>query len=141
MGVYHINEGIFELPEAWSDRTLHIFAESDAIDPAWNIVISRDKLSEGETLDAYVTRQKDGMGKALRQLKVVRDDETTLDGVPARELETTWLGEQGTVRQRQVVTLHKGRAMVFTLTVLDYLYKRHVGVMDEMLQGFRFRRA
>lgn len=141
MGLYHINEGTFELPEPWSDRTLHIFAESDAAEPAWNIVVSRDKLPEGETLGQYVARQKEGMGQALRQLKILRDDETRLDGEPARELELTWLGENGVVRQRQVVAVHRGRAVVFTLTVLDYLYRRHAAVLDEMLREFRFRRG
>jgi len=140
MSLYHTNEGRFELPDDWVDRTLHVFAPSNSPDAEWNIVVSRDKLPDGEGLNDYVTRQLGEMPKALRQFKMMRDEETTLDGVPAREVETTWLGESGTLRQRQVVAVHRDRAIVFTLTVLDYRYSQHAHVLDDMLADFQFRR-
>lgn len=140
MSSYHINEGSFDLPDAWADRTLHIFSETEAPDPAWNIVISRDKAPDGESLSGYVTRQLGEMSKALQNLKVIQNEEIVVDGAPAREIISTWLGERGVVRQRQVALMWRNRTVVFTLTVTDYLYERHAAVLDELLKGFRLRR-
>lgn len=140
MSIYHINEGKFELPDDWVDRTLHVFAPSNSPDAEWNIVISREQLPDGEGLNEYVTRQLGEMPKALRQFKKMSDEQTTLDGVPAREIETTWLGENGTIRQRQMVAVHNNQAVVFTLTVLDHRYSKHKQVLNDILAEFEFRR-
>ncbi|MBC7796092.1 MAG: DUF1795 domain-containing protein [Pyrinomonadaceae bacterium] len=140
MSLYYINEGKFDLPDDWVDRTLHVFAPSDSPDAEWNIVVSRDEKPDGETLEDYVSRQLGEMPKALRQFKVMRDEETMLDGVPAREVETTWLGENGTLRQRQIIAIHKNRAIVFTLTVRESLYIKYANILDDMLTDFEFRR-
>ncbi len=140
MSIYQINEGKFELSDEWVDRTLHVFAPSNSPDAEWNIVISREELTDDEGLNEYAARQLGEMPKALRQFKKMSDEETTLDGVPAREVETTWLGEAGTVRQRQMVAVHDKRAIVFTLTVLDHRYSKHKQVLDDMLAEFEFRR-
>lgn len=141
MSLYHINEGTFDLPDAWVDRTMQIFAADDSESPEWNIVISRDKVGDGETVAAYVERQLAEMPKALPRFRLVSNEETTLDGLPAREIVSTWVGDTGTLRQQQVATVKNGRSLVFTFTVLERLFLRHQNVLTEFLKSFATRRA
>lgn len=118
---------------------MNIFTPDETENPEWNIVVSRDKLSAGETLSDYLDKQLAEMPQALPRFRLQSDEETTIDGVRAREVVSTWIGDGGTVRQKQVVMVKDGKSLVFTFTVLDRLYSNHSKVLDEFLQSFVFR--
>jgi hypothetical protein len=141
MGTYHINEGTFDLPAEWPDQTLNIFPADDSGAAEFNLVISRDPLTEGEDLAGYVERQLKEMAKALPRMRRLSNEETELDGEPARRVEVSWLGEQGSLRQSQVCAVRDGRALVLTLTVAERLHLKHSRRLDEVIESFRFRRA
>lgn len=139
MSLYHINEGVLDLPDKWSDRTMNIFTPDETENPEWNIVVSRDRLGEGETLSDYLDKQLAEMPQALPRFRLQSDEETIVDGTPAREVVSTWIGDGGTVRQKQVVMVKDDKSLVFTFTVLDRLYSNHSKVLDEFLKSFVFR--
>jgi hypothetical protein len=141
MSTYHINEGTFDVPAEWPDQTLNIFPSDDSGASECNLVISRDPVMDGEDVAGYVERQLKEMGKALPRLRLLGNEELELDGEPARRVEVSWLGEQGSLRQSQVCAVREGRALVLTLTVPERLYLKHSGKLDEVLESFRFRRA
>ncbi len=139
MSLYHINEGVLDLPDNWSDRTMNIFTPDESENPEWNIVVSRDKLGAGETLSDYLDKQLAEMPNALPRFRLQSDEEKTIDGTPAREVVSTWIGDGGTVRQKQVVMVKDGKSLVFTFTVLERLYSNYSKVLDDFLKSFVFR--
>jgi hypothetical protein len=140
MSLYHINEGTFELPDAWVDRTMHIFTPDDTETPDWNIVVSRDKLEAGETLSGYLDKQLAEMPKALSRFRLISNEEIAVGDIPARQVVSTWIGDGGTVRQKQVVFAVKGQSLVFTFTVLERAYQKYETILDDFLQTFALRR-
>lgn len=139
MGTYHINEGTFETADEWGDQSLNIFTATEDPSNGGNLVISRDTLLAGEDLEAYVSRQMKEMEKALPRMRLMRREATRLGGVPATDLEITWLGENGTLRQRLICAIHDGRLLALTLTVPERLYDKHAGMLDPVLASFSFR--
>lgn len=140
MSLYQINEGAIDLPDDWADRSMNVFTPDESENPEWNIVVSRDKLEEGETLDGYLEKQLEEMPKALPRFRLQSNEETRLDDFPARRVVSTWIGEGGTVRQKQTVIVKDGKSLVFTFTVLERLHQKYENVLDEFLNSFVLRR-
>lgn len=140
MSLYHINEGTFELPEDWTDRSMNIFTPDESENPEWNIVVSRDKLAEDETLAGYLEKQIAEMPKALPRFRLISDEEVVVNDVPAREVNSTWIGDGGTVRQIQVVFVIKAKSLVFTFTVLERLFSQYETILDDFIKTFTTRR-
>lgn len=139
MSLYHINEGTFELPDDWTDRSMNIFTPDESENPEWNIVISRDKLKEGETLEEYVSGQLEEMPKALPRFRLVSEKETEINNIPGKEVISTWIGDAGTVRQKQIIFIKNSKSLVFTFTVLERLHLRYENKLDEFVESFNFR--
>ncbi len=139
MSLYHINEGTFELPDDWTDRSMNIFTPDESENPEWNIVISRDKLKEGETLKDYVSGQLEEMPKALPRFRLVSEKEVEINNFPGKEVISTWIGDAGTVRQKQIIFVKNSKSLVFTFTVLERLHLRYENKLDEFVESFNFR--
>lgn len=140
MSLYHINEGTFDLPDDWTDRSMNIFTPDESENPEWNIVVSRDKLAEDETLAGYLEKQLAEMPKVLPRFRLISDEQVVINDVTAREVVSTWIGDGGTVRQKQVVFVIKGKSLVFTFTVLERLFSQYSIVLDEIIKTFTVRR-
>ena len=139
MSSYHINEGTIELPDAWTDRTMNVFTPDESENPEWNIVVSRDKLDEGETLDAYLDKQLKEMPKVLSRFQVKSNEEIEVNGYSARKVVSMWVGEKGTLWQKQFVFATDGKSLVFTFSVLERLHKKHENILDEFIESFKMR--
>ena len=139
MSLYHINEGTIELPDEWIDRTMNVFTPDTSENPEWNIVVSRDKLDEGETLGDYLDKQLAEMPKALPRFRVQSNEEITVNDYPARKVVSTWIGEKGTLRQKQIVFVRDGKSLVFTFTVLERLNHKYDSVLDKFIKSFNVR--
>jgi hypothetical protein len=140
MSLYHINEGTFDLPDDWTDRSMNIFTPDESENPEWNIVVSRDKLAADVTLTGYLDNQLSEMPKALPRFRLISNEEVVINDVPAREVVSTWIGDGGTVRQKQVVFVINGKSLVFTFTVLERLFSQYSTVLDDFVKTFIVRR-
>jgi hypothetical protein len=139
MSLYHINEGVFELPDDWVDRSMNIFTPDVSDEPEWNIVISRDVLKEDEDLADYMSSQLKEMPKALPRFKLISKDEVNINGFDGKKIISNWVGEGGTIRQKQYVFAKNGKSLVFTFTVLERLHLQYENILDEFVDSFNFR--
>ena len=139
MSLYHINEGTFDLPDDWSDRSMNIFTPDASEKPEWNIVISRDTLKEGENLDDYLSVQLEEMPKALPRFRVISQEDIRVNDFPGKKVVATWIGEGGTIRQKQIVLVRNAKSLVFTFTVLERLHLQYENVLDEFVETFKLR--
>lgn len=139
MSLYHINEGTFDLPDDWTDRSMNIFTPDESENPEWNIVISRDKLKEGETLEDYVSAQLEEMPKALPRFRLVSEEKVEINNFPGKAVISTWIGDAGTVRQKQIIFVSNAKSLVFTFTVLERLHLKYENILGEFVESFNFR--
>lgn len=139
MSLYHINEGMIQLSDEWTDRTMNVFTPDESDNPEWNIVVSRDKLDASETLNGYLNKQIEEMPKVLPRFQVKSNEEIEINGFTARKVVSIWVGEKGTLRQKQIVFVEDGKSLVFTFSVLERLHQKHENVLDEFVHSFNFR--
>ncbi len=139
MSIYHINEGTFDLPDNWTDRSMNIFTPDESENPEWNIVISRDKLNEGENLEDYLSAQLEEMPKALPRFRLILEEEIEINEFAGRKVISSWIGEGGTIRQKQYVFVRNGKSLVFTFTVLERLHQKYENILDDFVETFNFR--
>ncbi len=139
MSLYHINEGTFDLPDDWSDRSMNIFTPDESEKPEWNIVISRDALKEGENLEDYLSVQLTEMPKALPRFRVLLQQDIKVSDFPGKKVVATWIGEGGTIRQTQVVLVKNAKSLVFTFTVLERLHLKYENVLNQFIETFELR--
>lgn len=72
MAKYAIQEGIFELPEDFTDRTVNTFIQGNIHKSQFNFTISRDISPVEETLEAYVKRQISIIQKSIKGYKLLK---------------------------------------------------------------------
>jgi hypothetical protein len=143
MPTYVMNEGAFELPGGWQDRTVTALSfpgggqKSDA-----TLTVTRDPSSRSSaSLPAYVDKQLVDMAKSCPRFDLIGRKELSLAGAYAQSVEYTWRTPDGTqVHQLQVVTLMPaGDALVFTATAPDEIYDRYASTLRDAILSFRFR--
>jgi hypothetical protein len=115
-----LDEGSVALPQGFDDRTTNLFVPADPQNEP-NLGISRDWLTEGESLAAYVDRQLALLKRRLpghktlsRTAEQLGQGEATLTG---ERIDSHYRSGAQTVRQRQAVFLvAPKRALIFTAT-------------------------
>lgn len=113
-----IHEGSVELPEGFEDRTANLFVPANT-ESQPNLSIARDTPQDGETLDAYVTRQIAVLKSRLAGHKLVRReaarlgrDDTALDG---EQIDARYKNGGRVIHQRQAAFLiAPQRALIFS---------------------------
>lgn len=140
---YAMQEAQFAIPAAWQDQTVHILAAvgSAGGPPECSLVVHRDALQAGESLDAYVARQRANLQATLPEFRLVREGARTLGGVQARDAEYRFAAEAGLLRQRQVYVLRLGRALTLTATAPERLWAKHAPSFDAVLATWKFAAA
>lgn len=139
MSLYFINEGTIDLPDDWTDRSMNIFTPDASENPEWNIVVSRDVLKEGENLSDYISGQLEEMPKALPRFRLISEEEVQVNDFTGRRIIATWIGDGGTIRQKQVIFVRNDKSLVFTFTVLERLHLKYENILDEFIETFNFR--
>ncbi len=118
----------FEVPPTWEDRTVVAFvAPPSPIDGeeglAPNILLMRERLRRGDTLQAHADRSTEELNDTLAEFKVLLQRERVVGGRPAFERRFTWLSAGGPLEQTMLnldpraQAEAKRRATVSTLTL------------------------
>ena len=143
MPVYVMNEGGFDIPAGWQDKTVTalVFPEYAASSDA-SLTVTRDPAAkQSPSLPAYVDKQLIDMARTCSQFDLIQREDVTLHGVQAQSIEYTWRRPDGkSVRQLQLVMLTSSRdALMFTGTALADDYPRYQDVLKRAILSFRFR--
>ncbi|XTZ39043.1 DcrB-related protein [Salmonella enterica] len=132
------NEGQVTLPEGYQDRTVNIFTPPGGDAPAFNI--SRDTLSQGEALAAYIDRQLALMEKHLKGWKLAeRGVAVPGDNQMQGEiLHASYLRDgRRTFQQQAVFNTQGAHILVFTMTATHALSEADSALFRSLLSSFR----
>lgn len=128
------------LPASLKDKTINIFSLTDEGPSDVSVVVARDKLRAGEDLQQYTQRQKGLMAQRMARLELLGEGATQLDGQPAWWIDFEWVGPDGPMLQRQVLTMSpRGVALLVTGTFRGRPSPESLEVFNKFLVGFRHR--
>lgn len=142
MNVFHANEFIAVLPEAFKDKTVNIFSLTDEGPSDLGVVVARDNLGKGEDLDAYVARQMQAVAQRLPVYRLLKREDIKIDGQPAMQMDCTWQGPEGKMFQRQVILRAKPAGVMLVISATtrgDRFEARWEAMFNEFLANFRLR--
>lgn len=134
--MYRINEGTFDLPEGWRDRTINIIA-SDNSPFQMALTITRDDLAWGVSFAEYLDDQMVRAKKALNELELLGRRDLTIGGLAAHEIETRWMRDKTPVHTLTTIMDMGARALIFTATTDGQMSEGQLEEMRRIVGGFR----
>ncbi|MBO0859040.1 MAG: DUF1795 domain-containing protein [Chloracidobacterium sp.] len=140
MRIYGINEGYFEIPEEWSDRSVNVFSASGDLPGDFSLVITRESLEDNQNFESYVDEQLNALSKTLSRFKLTGKYAASVDRAPALNAEFTWETEGKRMVQRQVYVKCNRQALVFTATTVERFSQEYWQTIDNILTTFRMSR-
>ncbi len=140
MGLVHIDEMSFELPDGWEDKTLNVFADGPEGKSVFNVVVSRDDL-DGEELPAFIDGQLASLVRSQPHYSVMGKRATTAGGLPAVESKLRMRTKVAVIYQRQVAVAYYGRVLMFTAASPMRLSSQCDAYLSAMMQSVKFRKV
>lgn len=135
---YRINEGSFSIPDEAQDRSVNMLMLNHG-PGGLTLVVTRDRLQEGETLDGFLGRQ---LRTLASQVKQFRRQEAVALGVgpaqlPAMRVATSFRQNNATVHQLQTaIRLDAEAVLVLTLTCAAPLTAEQAAYGQRLLDSF-----
>lgn len=127
--MYNFDEGAIELPPEWTDRSIHLF-DRPVDGGAIAMVITREVMADGASLEAAVDDFLKGMAPRLRRFELVERAPDPTVGVPAVRVRYRFFHtEMGAATAVQTMLRHGDRMLTMAMTAPG----RHD---DEMLRSF-----
>lgn len=129
----------FDYPRDWEDRSVVAFAAPVEPDKtATNVVLTRDKLAEGENVKGYADRQIVEMSKKLDAFALIERRDFDKDGIGSVDLRFAWRGSVGALVQRLVmIPLKDGRLVNLTCTTSRADAQEFAPIFDRILASVR----
>lgn len=137
--MYRVNEGTFDLPATWLDRSVNILA-SDMTAFGISLTITRDNIPWGVSFAEYMNDQAEKAASGLTDFELIGRQDLFVDGMSAHEIEATW-SRKGTPVHLLSTTLHLGpKAMIISSSVDNYMSEGQKAEMRRIIGTFRFAR-
>jgi hypothetical protein len=114
MGLYHIDEGVFELPGTWSDQTVTVLARPARDGSNFGLVVTRALLPEGQSLEAFADKHLDDHAKALRGFELLGRRQSLIGNLPAIEAKVRWVDEKNAMFHHLAFVAYYARVLIFT---------------------------
>lgn len=137
MRIYRIDEGEFEIPDHWADKSVNIFAVGATPPLPLSFVITRDILRQGQDFVEFVEGKLDDISGQLKQFNLIEKRQVEVAGRLALEAEFTWRADTGVMHQRQTFMLHGERIMIFTATAPRKIDDEHRAQVDAVLASVK----
>jgi len=135
---YHINEGSFRIPDQAQDRSVNMLLLNHG-PGGLTLVVTRDRLQEGEQLDGFLTRQMRTLASQVKQFRQQEAVPSTVGSarLPALRVATSFKQNNATVHQLQTAIVTGGGAvLVLTLTSAAPLTAEQSDYAQQMLDSF-----
>jgi hypothetical protein len=115
--LYQIQEGYLALDGAWQDRSINMLVPTEKVVEGVNLVVTRDVLPPGTSLNDHMARQKLTFQKELTDYKQLHEMSGVLDERPAHFLEFTWINGGKPLYQMVMVVHDKSALLNFTASI------------------------
>lgn len=138
--MYHFDEGAFELPEDYTDRTVNIF-ETKREGATVAVSITREPMPAGMSIEAVADHFVKEMSTRLRRFEILRRAPSTVGSMPAVEVLYTFFHQDGgLVAQEQVFIEYMDRLVLVGMTGPARLQATLSRELKEMLKTLKLRK-
>ena len=140
---FAINEGVFQIPDGWEDKSITALSfPRGASVPSASVTVTRELLvNPNETLLAYVDVQLTKLAKTCAAFQLTQRKDWELNGDPAQILDFTWKTPDGIrVRQFMIVSFWNSQSLVFTYTATIDKFVEFQPTFESIIASFRVRR-
>ena len=141
---FHIQEGAFDLPKPHIDRTTNVLMPEDGV--GISIVVTRDVLEAGESLELFIERQLKKMKSYLSGFKSNGQVPMAVQASSTKKLQGYLLKLQfkqngvATFQQQVVMQLPASDdLLIFTASTGGTMSAADEEYWQKILQSFRFR--
>jgi hypothetical protein len=142
MPEFAINEGTFQIPDGWEDKSITALAfPQGAAVPSASVTVTRELLTDSAvSLHSYVDAQLAKLAKTCASFHLTQRRDWQLNHTPAEVLEFTWKTPDGIhVRQLMVVTFWGPQSLVFTSTATTDKFAEFQALFEGVIASFRAR--
>jgi hypothetical protein len=142
MQTYYTNEVRFLLPDGCLGSSVNAFVipkgdPGDPVDPSdpgdFSLVVTRTLLPAEMTLSTYLSRQLEALDDVPPEFHLLSRRLSSVDNLPAEQVDFTWQSETAPMRQQQTHFLHGPLVVTVTGTAEDLLFSRHRAALTDML--------
>lgn len=137
--MYHIQEGSIDLPKEWKDQSINVLSASRVGEPGLSLTMTRDDIPWGMSFAEYLDDQLKQAQGALKDFTVVQQDEVTIGGLPARQVECRWVSKQGPMHQLITSVQTGARVLVITATMPGEITPQQRNEVQRVVASFRPR--
>jgi len=135
---YYINEGSFHIPEQAQDRSVNMLVLNHG-PGGLTLVVTRDRLQEGEGLDGFLARQLRTLASQVKGFR--QQDAVPLTVGPAQlptlRVATSFKQNQASIHQLQTAVVLGGDAvLVMTLSSSLPLNAEQMAYSQQLLDSF-----
>jgi hypothetical protein len=103
-----------------------------------NVVVTKDRLRQGETFQTYIDRQIVDLARKLKRFVLRGRRSVTIGGAEALELNCSWQGNRGVIEQRLTVMEREAHVLTFTASAAKNDAEKAFGSFGELLASVRF---
>lgn len=139
MRTFHFDEGVFDIPAHWSDRSVNILTSSQGATADFSLVTSREELA-GQDFTAVVAIQMKELSKQMPGFRLLGQRETTVGDLPAIESRITFNTSGGQMYQRHAAVGYYEKVLFFTATTLFKDAEGCDAALDGLLATLKLRR-
>lgn len=135
---YQINEGSFTVPDSTQDRSVNMLVLNQG-PGGLTLVVTRDQMQEGESLDAMLTRQLRTLASQVKAFKQQEREEITVGEARLPGLRVATFFKQNNVgihQQQTIVQLGGSAVLVLTLTCSSPLTADQGAYAQQLLDSF-----
>ena len=143
MPAFVINEGVFQIPDGWEDKSITALSfPKGAPIPSASVTVTRELLTDPHvTLPSYVETQLMKLAKTCAAFHLTERKDWELNGDPTQVLDFTWKTPDGVhVRQLMVVLFWNGQSLVFTYTSTIDKFAEFQPLFENIIGSFNARR-
>jgi hypothetical protein len=114
VGLYNVDEGVFELPGKWSDQSITVLGHPAPDGSNFGIVITRFQLLDGQSVEAFAEKHLADHAQTLRGFELIGRRASIVGNLPAVEAKIRWVDGAHAMFHHLAFVAYYGRVVVFT---------------------------
>lgn len=114
MGLYNMDEGVFELPGTWSDQSINVLGHPAPDGSNFGLVVTRVGLQEGQSLEAFADKNLADHAQTLRGFELLGRRAGVVGNLPSVEAKIRWVDGTHAMFHQLAYVAYYGRVVTFT---------------------------
>lgn len=139
MGLYNIDEGVFDLPGSWRDQTINVLGRPAPDGSNFGIVVTRFQLADGQSLEDFAEKHLTEHSQTLRGFELLGRRASVIGNLPAVEAKIRWVDDAHAMFHHIAFVAYYGRVVVFTASSYAKNAEDCEKLMSKTLSTAKFR--